>query len=110
MAIDSEGNTIRNYETFVVKSRLLCFENILAGDLPCFRINQIMTSTQFGRSFREVTAFPSRNPEPLLVTQENVRFMVVMDGEFFDGLMEARAQVAQVNAGVHALGPSDFKS
>ena len=35
-----------------------------------FRINQILTATQFVRSFREVGAFLSRNPEPLLMTQK----------------------------------------
>ncbi len=75
-----------------------------------FRINQIMTATQFVRSFREVGAFLSRNPEPLLITQKNGRFIVVMDGEFFEGLMEGRAQLAQVKPRVHAPDPSNFKS
>jgi PHD/YefM family antitoxin component YafN of YafNO toxin-antitoxin module len=60
-----------------------------------FRINQIMTATQFVRSFKEVAAFLSRNPEPLLITQKNGRFIVVMDGEFFEGLMDARAQLTE---------------
>jgi hypothetical protein len=75
-----------------------------------FRINQIMTATQFVRSFREVGAFLSRNPEPPLITQKNGRFLVVMNGEFFEGLMEGRARLAQVKPPVHALGPTDFKS
>ena len=69
-----------------------------------FRINQIMTATQFIRSFREIRAFLSRNPEPLLITQKNGRFIVVMDGEFFEGLMETRAQLTQVKPRVQALG------
>jgi PHD/YefM family antitoxin component YafN of YafNO toxin-antitoxin module len=75
-----------------------------------FRINQIMTATQFVRSFREVAAFLSRNPEPLLITQKNGRFIVVMDGEFFEGSMDGRAQLTQVQDQVHALDPSVFKS
>ena len=75
-----------------------------------FRINQIMTATQFVRSFREVAAFLSRNPEPLLITQKSGQFIVVMDGEFFEGLMDGRAQPTQVQDQVHALNPSVFKS
>jgi PHD/YefM family antitoxin component YafN of YafNO toxin-antitoxin module len=75
-----------------------------------FRINQIMTATQFVRSFREVAAFLSHNPEPLLITQKNGRFIVVMDGEFFEGLMDGRAQLTQVQDQAHASNPSVFKS
>ena len=75
-----------------------------------FRINQIMTATQFVRSFGEVAAFLSRNPEPLLITQKNGRFIVIMDGEFFEGLMDARERLTKVQQQVHALDPSDFKS
>jgi PHD/YefM family antitoxin component YafN of YafNO toxin-antitoxin module len=69
-----------------------------------------MTATQFVRSFREVAAFLSRNHEPLLITQKNGRFIVVMDGEFFEGLMDARTQLTQVKNQVNALASSDFKS
>jgi PHD/YefM family antitoxin component YafN of YafNO toxin-antitoxin module len=75
-----------------------------------FRINQSMTATQFVRSIREVGAFLSRNPEPLLITQKNGQFLVVMDGEFFEGLMEGRAQRAQVKPRAHVAGISDLKS
>ena len=74
------------------------------------RIDQIMTATQFLRSFREVAAFLSQNPEPLLITQKSGRFIVIMDGEFFEGLMEGRAQITRVQGRVHTLDPSDFKS
>ena len=35
------------------------------------RIDQIMTATQFIRSFRKVAHHLSRNPEPLLIAQKN---------------------------------------
>lgn len=55
-----------------------------------FRIDQIMTATSFIRYFRKVAEHLSKNSEPLLITQKNGRFIVVMDGELFAGLMSAR--------------------
>ena len=75
-----------------------------------FRINQIMTATQFIRSFREVAAFLSRNLEPLLITQKNGRFIVVMDGEFFEGLVDARARLPQDGSHHNTRDVIDFKS
>ncbi|MEY4700486.1 MAG: hypothetical protein RL326_673 [Pseudomonadota bacterium] len=62
-----------------------------------FRIDQIMSATQFIRTFRHVARFLARNPEPILITQRTGRFIVVMDGEFFDGLMRVRDRVSICN-------------
>jgi hypothetical protein len=59
-----------------------------------FRIDQIMSATQFIRTFRHVAKIIARNPEPILITQRSGRFIVVMDGEFFDGLMRVRDRVS----------------
>jgi len=63
-----------------------------------FRIDQIMTVTTFLRSFREVANWLAKNNEPLLITQRNGRFIVVMDGEFFEGVMGAREQIRRAAA------------
>lgn len=65
-----------------------------------FRIDQIMTGTQFIRSFKEVANYLSRTSEPLLITQKNGRFLGVMDGELFEGLMDTRSRV--LNEGINA--------
>jgi PHD/YefM family antitoxin component YafN of YafNO toxin-antitoxin module len=75
-----------------------------------FRIDQIMTATQFVRSFREVANFLSRTSAPLLITQKNGRFLVVMDGEFFEGLMDTRARVLNNSMDPSSTITSDFKS
>ena len=75
-----------------------------------FRIDQIMTATQFIRSFREVANYLSRTSEPLLITQKNGQFLVVMDGEFFQGLMETRARVLNNTNNPSSTIASDFKS
>jgi PHD/YefM family antitoxin component YafN of YafNO toxin-antitoxin module len=69
-----------------------------------------MTATQFIRSFRQVANYFSRSPEPLLITQKNGRFLVLMNGEFFEGLMDTRARV--LNNGIEPIRTiaSDFKS
>ena len=75
-----------------------------------FRIDQIMTATQFSRSFRQVADYLSRNPEPLLITQKNGRFIVVMDGEFFQDLMDTRAEMRQDQSQLNSRNVCDFKS
>jgi hypothetical protein len=75
-----------------------------------FRIDQIMTATQFVRSFREVANYLSRTSIPLLITQKNGRFLVVMDGEFFEGLMDTRARVLNNGIDPGSTIVSDFKS
>jgi hypothetical protein len=55
-----------------------------------FRIDQILTATTFIRSFREVAQRLASMPEPLLITQRDGRFIVIMDGDFFEGIMGAR--------------------
>lgn len=59
-----------------------------------FRIDQIMSATQFIRAFRHVARSLAKYPEPLLITQRSGRFIVVMDAEFFDGLMRSRDKVS----------------
>jgi hypothetical protein len=70
-----------------------------------FRIDQILNATTFIRSFREVADRLSRNPEPLLITQKNGRFIVVMDGEFFEGLLEGMASFNPQGSGLEAGVP-----
>jgi len=59
-----------------------------------FRIDQIMSATKFLRTFPSVAKFLATNPEPLLITQRSGRFIVVMDGEFFDGVMRVRDSIS----------------
>jgi hypothetical protein len=58
-----------------------------------FRIDQIINSSRFVRHFRELSAYLAESNEPLLVTQKNGKFLVVMDGDFFQGLIGAHAEV-----------------
>jgi hypothetical protein len=58
-----------------------------------FRIDQILSATTFIRSFREVADRLSAHPEPLLITTRDGRFIVIMDGDFFEGIMDARSQL-----------------
>ncbi len=75
-----------------------------------FRIDQILNATTFVRYFRHVAERLSRNPEPLLITQKNGRFIVVMDGEFFVGMLEGMAVVKSSGEQVGSRVPDDFKS
>jgi|GEM_PF-5694330 len=75
-----------------------------------FRIDQIMTSTTFVRSFRVIANRLSRHMEPLLISQKNGRFLVVMDGEFFEGLVAAQRLVASAVEGREQRVTSDLKS
>jgi hypothetical protein len=54
-----------------------------------FGIDQIISATTFIRHFRKVAKSLSENSAPLLIAQRNGRFLVVMDGEFFTGLINA---------------------
>jgi PHD/YefM family antitoxin component YafN of YafNO toxin-antitoxin module len=69
-----------------------------------------MTATQFIRSFREVANYLSRTSAPLLITQKNGRFLVVMDGEFFEGLIDTRARVLNNSIDPGSAITSDVKS
>ena len=75
-----------------------------------FRIDQIMSATTFIRSFREVAEHLSQHPEPLLITQKNGRFMVVMDGDFFEGLLSALHRVEDTLHHTENIPPYDFKT
>jgi len=55
-----------------------------------FHIHQIMSATDFIRSFRKVSRYLALHPEPLLITQRSGRFIVIMDGELFEEIMGAR--------------------
>jgi hypothetical protein len=57
-----------------------------------FRVDQIITASQFVRHFRELAAYLARSNEPLLITQKNGRFLVVMEAEFFQGVLDAQAE------------------
>jgi hypothetical protein len=57
-----------------------------------FRIDHIISATQFIRSFRKVADYLSRTPEPLLTTQKRGRLLIVMEGQFVEGLVGARAK------------------
>jgi PHD/YefM family antitoxin component YafN of YafNO toxin-antitoxin module len=59
-----------------------------------FRIDQIINASQFIRHFKELAAHLSESNEPLLISQKNGRFLVVMDGEFFEEIMDIRAKTA----------------
>jgi PHD/YefM family antitoxin component YafN of YafNO toxin-antitoxin module len=63
-----------------------------------FRINQIVSSSQFIRHFRDLANHLSKSCEPLLITQKNGRFLVVMDAEFFEGLLAATADASPHHA------------
>ena len=75
-----------------------------------FRIDQILTATQFLRSFREVAEFLAKHQEPLLITQRNGRFLVIMDGEFFDGVMRASESVRRGAVGIQEAALSGSKA
>ncbi len=75
-----------------------------------FRIDQIITATTFIRCFRGIAERLAQHMEPLLIAQKNGRFLVVMDGEFFEGLVGARDHVASVADREEGAVQSDFKS
>ena len=75
-----------------------------------FRIDQILSATTFIRSFREVAQRLAATPEPLLITQRDGRFVVVMDGEFFEGIMGARLQLLRVQDAPKSSRPYDVKA
>ncbi len=60
-----------------------------------------MTASQFIRRFREVARHLAESCEPLLISQKNGGFLVVMDGVFFEGLLTARSQLAATEVSSH---------
>ena len=58
-----------------------------------FRIDQILSATTFLHSFKEVAKRLVSTSEPLLITQRNGSFIVIMDGHFFEGIMSARHHI-----------------
>ena len=78
-----------------------------------FRIDQIITASQFIRHFREIARHLSESDEPLLITQKNKDFLVVMNGDFFEGLLSAHSKAATLqdsNNANPALKITDFKT
>ena len=75
-----------------------------------FRIDQIFSATTFVRSFREVARRLASTPEPLLITQRSGRFMVIMDGEFFEGIMGARHQLLSSDDAPESRTQCDLES
>jgi hypothetical protein len=75
-----------------------------------FRIDQIFSATTFIRSFREVAQRLASAPEPLLITQRDGRFIVIMDGQFFEGIMDARHRLLSINDAPENRPLCDLKS
>jgi hypothetical protein len=75
-----------------------------------FRIDQILSATTFLRSFREVADRLASTPEPLLITQRDGRFIVIMDGVFFKGIMSANHQLHGVSDALESRALCDLKS
>ncbi len=67
-----------------------------------FRIHQIVTANRFMRSFREIAEHLAKCEEPILITQKTGRFLVVMDAEFFEGVLQARDSVGRELALLHS--------
>ena len=65
-----------------------------------FRIDQILSVTTFLRTFKEVAHRLYSNPEPLLITQRSGRFIVVMDGDLFQELLDARYEAEERRRGL----------
>jgi hypothetical protein len=75
-----------------------------------FRIDQIISATTFIRSFGEIAKRLFDNQEPLLIAQRNGRFIVVMDAAFFEGMMDARAQIQSMEDDFKERAPYDLKT
>jgi PHD/YefM family antitoxin component YafN of YafNO toxin-antitoxin module len=75
-----------------------------------FRIDQILSATTFVRSFREVGQRLDSTPEPLLITQKDARFIVIVDGEFFEGIMSAQYQLQSMRDAPESSHLCDLKS
>ena len=75
-----------------------------------FRIDQIMSAPTFTRSLRHVADQLSKNREPLLITKNNGRFIVVIDGEVFEGLLSALHRVEDTLHHSENIPPYDFKT
>jgi hypothetical protein len=75
-----------------------------------FRIDQILSATTFLRSFKEVAQRLVSTSEPLLITQRNGGFIVIMDGQFFEGIMRARHHILSMGEPPEDSAPCDCKS
>ena len=58
-----------------------------------FRINQILSATTFLPLLGKAAQRLASTPDPLFITQRDGRFIVIMDGEFFEGIMGARHEL-----------------
>ncbi len=75
-----------------------------------FRIDQIMTVTTLLRSFKEVAQRLSSNREPLLITKRDGGFIVIMDGDFFEGIVSAQSQLQSMRKRPQNKSPYDLKT
>jgi hypothetical protein len=74
------------------------------------RIDPIMCAKQFIRFFRAVARHLARHRQPLLITQKNGQFIVVVDSAFFEEVMDPRARRQAGETDPHVNAPCDFKS
>ena len=58
-----------------------------------FRVDQIVFASDFVRHFRAFARRLRDFNEPLLITQKNGEYLVVMHAEFFAGLLSARERI-----------------
>lgn len=65
-----------------------------------FRIDQIISATTFIRNFREIAKRLRLHAEPLLIAQRDGTFIVVMDGAFFEEVMDARRRMQRMPDGL----------
>jgi hypothetical protein len=75
-----------------------------------FRIDQIMTATTFLRSFKGVAERLSSTLEPLLITKRDGGFIVIMDGEFFEGIMSAQSSLQSLQPPLENEFPCNLRT
>lgn len=57
-----------------------------------FRTDQIVTSTQLIRHFRALARRIEKTHEPLLISQRNSQFLVILEAGIFENLLVAQYQ------------------
>lgn len=75
-----------------------------------FRVDQFLSATTLIRCFKEVAQRLALGREPLLITKRDGRFLVVMNGELFEGLMDARDRAVRIQADSEDSFPDDLKT
>lgn len=96
--------------TFVARPRLVCIENN-------FQKGTIHRSHRPHHDRHTIHPLLSGDSEltfacssPLLITEKNGRFLVVMDGDFFEGLTDPRARALSNDTDLRSTSESAFKS